>query len=101
MKIGKYLLLWVVITASALGLSAQTLKFGHIDVNQVFMSMPEFNSIQKTLDDETSRLEMQFTVMREELQKLEDDYTKSHDKLTPQQRQEKESEYSVMAERVQ
>jgi outer membrane protein len=93
--------LLLAIAFSGYNLSAQTLKFGHVDLNQVFTAMPEFNNIQKTLEDETSKLEMQFTVMREELQKLEDDYTRNLANLTPQQRQAKETEYTEMAEKVQ
>jgi len=100
MKVKKYLLM-LLIVISGFGLSAQTLKFGHLDVNQVFMAMPEFNTIQKTIEDETSRLEMQFTNMREELQKFENEYEKIASNLTPQQRQDKEREYSEMAEKVQ
>jgi outer membrane protein len=39
--------------------------------------------------------------MREELQKLEDNYTRNLATLTAQQRQEKETEYTEMAEKVQ
>jgi outer membrane protein len=99
-KVKILLLLWVV-AFFGFNLSAQTLKFGHVDLNEVFTEMPEFNNIQKTLDDETSKLEMQFTVMREELQKLESEYAKNREKLTAQQRQEKEKEYTEMAEKVQ
>ena len=101
MKKGKYLILLCTIAFSGFNLTAQQLKFGHVDLNQVFTAMPEFTKIQKTLEDETSKLEMQFTVMREELQKLEDDYTKNRDKLTTQQKQAKEKEYTEMAEKVQ
>ena len=101
MKKGKYLLLLSIFAFAGLNLSAQTLKFGHVDLNEVFTAMPEFNKIQKTLEDETSKLEMQFTVMREELQKFEDDYTKNQNKLTTQQKQAKEKEYREMAEKVQ
>jgi outer membrane protein len=100
MKTGKILVL-LAFVLSGLGLSAQALKFGHVDLNEVFMAMPEFTNIQKTLDDETSKLEMQFTVMREELQKLEDDYMKNQATMTTQQRQAKETEYTEMAEKVQ
>ena len=100
MIVKKYLFS-VVIIMSGFGLYAQTLKFGHLDVNQVFMAMPEFSVIQKTLDGETSKLEMQFTVMREELQKFELEYEKIAANLTQQQRLAKEKEYSEMAEKVQ
>ena len=100
MKIIKQLLLLLMIM-SGIELSAQTLKFGHLDVNQVFMAMPEFEIIKKTLEDETSKLEMQFTIMREELQKFEDEYERTAANLTPQQRLSKEKEYSEMSEKVQ
>ena len=101
MKKGKKILLLIVLGLTWFGLTAQTYKFGHLDVNQIFMAMPEFNNIQKILDEETSRLEMQFTIMREELQKLENEYTKNVATYTPQQIQAKEAEYMEMAEKVQ
>jgi outer membrane protein len=82
-------------------LSAQAPKFGHIDINQLFMVMPEYNTIQKTLDSETAKLESQFTDMREELQKLESDYAQNAASLSQQQRQAKEAEYMTMLEKVQ
>ena len=100
MKVKKYLL-FLLMVISGYGLSAQTPKFGHLDVNQVFMAMPEFSTIQKILEDETSKLEMQFTVMREDLQKFEEDYEKIAANLTPEQRQAKAREYSEMEEKIQ
>ena len=100
-KFGKYFLVPLILFVLGVGTFAQTMKFGHIDVNQVFMTMPETHNIQKTLDDEISTLEMQFTVMREELQKLEDEYVRSMSSLTPEQRQTKEMEYAEMERKVQ
>ena len=97
---GKYLIILIFIL-SGFGLFAQTMKFGHIDVNQVFMTMPEYHNIQKTLDDEISKLELQFTVMREELQKLEDDFMRNMSTYTPLERQTKELEYTEMERKVQ
>ena len=100
-KSGKYFLVLMIFIVSGFGVNAKTLKFGHIDVNQVFMTMPEYHNIEKMLEEEVSKLEMQFTLMREELQKLEDDYVRNMSNLTPQERQNKEMEYVEMERKVQ
>ena len=101
MKIIKKLLLIIIMALPCSGLIAQTPKFGHIDLNAVFMVMPEYSAIQKTLDEETSKLESQFTVMREELTKLENDFAQNAANMTPQQQEQKRTEYVEMTQKVQ
>ena len=101
MKILKHLLLIFLVALPFTGIFAQAPKFGHIDVSAIFMTMPEYSVIQKTLDDETSRLESQLTVMREELTKLEMEFEKTAATLTPQEQEQKQTEYMEMMEKVQ
>ena len=101
MKIIKHLLLIFMATLPFTGIFAQAPKFGHIDMNALFMVMPEYSAIQKTLDEETTRLESQLTVMREDLTKLEREFEQTAASLTPQQQEQKQTEYMEMLERVQ
>ena len=101
MKIVKHLLLIFIVVLPFTGVFAQAPKFGHIDVNAVFMAMPEFSAIQKTLDDETARLESQFTVMKEDLTKMELEFEQTAANLTPEQQEQKRTEYFEMVEKVQ
>ena len=94
MKILKHLLLIFLVALPFTGIFAQAPKFGHIDMNALFMVMPEYSAIQKTLDDETSKLESQLTVMREELTKLEIEFEKTAATLTPQEQEQKRTEYT-------
>lgn len=101
MKINKLLILGLVLMLSGTGLVAQTPKFGHIDVESVLLEMPEYKNIQTVLDEETGKLEAQFTTMREELGKLEADYQQKAATLTDAERQSKESELMTMQQKVQ
>lgn len=101
MRIGKLLILATVIVLTGSTLKAQTLKFGHIDVEALVLEMPEYKTIQTTLDSETSKLESQFTSMREELSKLEADYQKNGAALSATAKEAKEKELVDMQEKVQ
>lgn len=101
MRIGKLLFLAMVMVMSGSVLKAQTLKFGHIDVEAVVAEMPEYKNIQTVLDAETTKLESQFTTMREELGKLEADYQQKAAKLNPGEREAKERELTEMQQKVQ
>jgi outer membrane protein len=101
MRLNKLLILGMVLMLSGAGLSAQSPKFGHIDVESVLLEMPEYKNIQTVLEAETGKLEEQFTTMREELGKLETDYQQNGAALTDAERQTKESELMTMQQKVQ
>jgi outer membrane protein len=50
------------------GLSAQTLKFGHIDFQALLAVMPERDAAKAALDKTTATLESQFAAMQKEAQ---------------------------------
>lgn len=101
MRLNKLFIFGVLLMVSAATLTAQTPKFGHVDVESVLMEMPEYKNIQTVLEQETGKLEDQFTTMREELGKLETNYQQTAQSLTDTERQTKESELMAMQQKVQ
>lgn len=101
MRLGKLFIMAMAIVLTGSALKAQTLKFGHIDIEAVVMDMPEYKNIQTVLDAEAAKLENQFTTMREELGKLEKDYQQKAASFTPQQKEAKEKELMEMQQKVQ
>lgn len=81
--------------------SAQDLKFGHVNVADIVLLMPEYKNISTVMEAESKRLEAQLTSMREELQKIEIEYENNYETYTPVQREMKEQEYATIQQRVQ
>jgi outer membrane protein len=78
----KKLLLAILI---ALPFSAFAQKFGVVDVNKVFTTMPEATAMQQQLSDASKKYEDEFSKLREELDKLYTDYqTIQNDPNTPE-----------------
>jgi len=86
---------------SAQEANAQTLKFGHINRNELIQAMPEFDSanvqLQKFRDDLVNALEL-LTV---EFNNKNDAYTKESKNLTDIVRQSQEQELSDRNRRIQ
>lgn len=80
---------------------AQGLKFGHIDTEAVFTAMPEMALVEKTLEEEYKKQELQLTSLQEQLKTKQDDYTKIAKSLTPEVRAEKEGELMEFNQRIQ
>ena len=91
-------LLTLLLTTSS---SAQDLKFGHVNVADIVLLMPEYKNISTVMEAETKKLEAQLASMREELQKIEIEYENNYETYTPAQREAKEEEYAAMQQRVQ
>jgi outer membrane protein len=101
MRIGKIFFTAFVAILISMPLSAQDLKFGHINIADVVLLMPEYKNISKIMEEETTRLETQFSGMREELTKIEIEYENNYLTYTAEQRVAKEQEYENMQQRVQ
>ncbi len=86
---------------SSFTIYSQNLKFGHVNVADIILLMPEYQNISKIMDEEATTLENQFTAMREELNNIELEYEKNYETYTAEQRQSKEQEYSEIQQRVQ
>ena len=101
MRIRKLVFLAIAMALTGSALKAQTLKFGHIDVEAILTEMPEYKNIQTVLEAETTKLEGQFTTMKEELGKLETDYQQKASTLSAEERAAKEKELTEMQQKVQ
>ena len=83
------------------GLSAQTLKFGHIDFQQLLQLMPEREVAQKAMTKVQSDLEAQLATMQKELQDKGKEYIAQQKTLTDAVRVTKEDELQSLQQRIQ
>lgn len=82
-------------------LSAQTLKFGHIDFQQLLQLMPERDVAQKAMAKVQSDLEVQSTTMQKEYADKLKEYQTQQKTLTDAIRAVKEDELQSIATRIQ
>jgi len=83
------------------GLSAQTLKFGHIDFQQLLQLMPEREVAQKAMTKVQGEMEAQLATMQKELQEKGKDYLAQQKTLTEAIRTTKEDELQSIQQRIQ
>jgi len=83
------------------GASAQTVKFGHIDFQQLFSSMPEKETAQKNLDKVRTELENQSNAMQKEYTDKLKAYQDQQKTFSDAIRQTKEDELQSIAQRIQ
>jgi len=83
------------------GLSAQTLKFGHISFEQLLQSMPERETAQKEIQKKGADLESKLGIMQKEFQDKLKDYTAQQKTLTEAVRADKETELQNIQNRIQ
>lgn len=91
----------LLITLFATTIAAQEVKFGHINVADVILLMPEYKNIETVITQETDKLEKQLNTLQKEVEKIEIDYENNYENYTPQQRAAKEEEYGAMQQRIQ
>ena len=95
-----------ILMAALLGLvfssaAAQAPKFGHVNVADIVLLMPEYKNISVEMETETTRLEGQLSAMQEELQKFELDFENNFESYSAVQREAKQQEYATMQQRIQ
>ncbi len=100
MKIFRLLLVAVILSTTA-GLSAQNLKFGHINVQELITSLPAKQVADKELNSEAQKLQNQLKVMSEELDKKYKDYMLQRDSLSELIRSTREKEIQDYDQRIQ
>lgn len=94
------LLATAALSVAALDASAQQLKFGHFDSGAFLQSMPEAATIQKTLNDEQSKMENQLVALQEDFNKQVQKYQQDAKTMTPEQARTKEEELSELSQRI-
>src|SRR5690554_2165422 len=95
-----------ILMAALLGLvfssaAAQAPKFGHVNVADIVLLMPEYKNISVEMETETTRLEGQLSAMQEELQKFELDFENNFESYSAVQREAKQQEYATMQQHIQ
>ncbi len=100
MKIFKLLLVAVILSATA-GVSAQNLKFGHINVQELISALPAKQVADKELQSEAQKLQNQLKVMSEELDNKYKDYMLQRDSLSELIRSTREKEIQDYDQRIQ
>jgi outer membrane protein len=69
-----------------------TLKLGHVDINQILLSLPQRDSAAVIMEKETKEVQTAFNEMSAEYNKLYDDYEKSASSLTDLVKKAKEAD---------
>lgn len=85
----------------AAGLSAQTLKIGHIESSKLVSAMPEMTEAQKKLEDKQKEVQTESQNLREQYQKLVADYTQNQKTYSDIIRASKEQEITELGQRIQ
>lgn len=80
--------------------NAQTLKFGHIDMQQLIQVMPERTTALATLEKEATELEDMLMTMQQELQTMFQDYTTKRETMSELVRQAKEEDIQTKQQRI-
>lgn len=83
------------------GLSAQTLKFGHIDVQQLVSAMPEKEVAQKAYAKVGTDMETLLTQMQKDLSEKSKEYMAQMKTLSDVVRKVKEDEIQSLNQRIQ
>ena len=98
-NIFKVIVLFVALFAGSV--SAQTLKFGHIDFQQLLQVMPERDAATKALQKHATELENQLTNMQKEYQTKVQAYIAQRDSLSEAVRSAKENDLQDLQQRIQ
>lgn len=94
-------ILFVVLLFAGGVLSAQALKFGHIEFQQVLQAMPEREAAQKAVDKVQTDLENQLGVMQKELNEKGKAYVAQQKTLSDAVKATKEDEINSIQQRIQ
>lgn len=79
---------------------AQTLKFGHINSDELFQIMPERDSVIAKLEARRTELQNTAEIMQVEFNNKYQQYVNSSETLTPLVRKTKEEELGALQERM-
>lgn len=100
MRLLRYVIVAIVVLCSANTVVAQELKFGHINIQEMIMQLPDKIEADKTLKKEAESLQNNLKVMTEDLDKKYNDYMASRDTLPDLIRATKEKEIQDYDQRI-
>lgn len=90
-----------VMMMSASFVQAQTLKFGHINTQELIPNMPEYLEAQKKVEAQAATLENQLGTMQKELQTKMTEYQEQANTMDEIVRQAKEEDLMNLQQRIQ
>ncbi len=85
----------------AASISAQNLKFGHVNTQDLYMAMPEKDSAEVKFKKHVTELQDQAENLQVEFNKKNQDYMKDKATLTPAMKEFKEKELGDLQQRLQ
>jgi outer membrane protein len=95
-----FVILLILVAGAANITQAQTLKFGHIDIQQLIQVMPERTTAIADLEKTAKELEDMLGTMQTELQTMFKDYTEKRDSMSDLVRQAKEEDIQAKQQRI-
>ncbi|MFO8000004.1 MAG: OmpH family outer membrane protein [Marinilabilia sp.] len=101
MKVFKLFAAVVVLLVMTTSVSAQELKFGHLDVQGFISELPEKQAADRELRSEAEQLQSQLQVMRQELDEKYSNYMEQRDSMSKLIRSTREKEIQDYDQRIQ
>lgn len=95
-----FIILFILFAGMANVTKAQTLKFGHIDIQQLIQVMPERATAVAELDKTSKELEDMLGTMQTELQTMFKDYTDKRETMSDLVKQAKEEDIQAKQQRI-
>lgn len=96
----KKFLLVMFIAIPSIAISAQTMKFGHVNSQEILMAMPELESIEKHLDDLQGVWENELLKLREEYNAKIKEYQEKQATMLESIKEVRQSEIAEMEQRI-
>jgi outer membrane protein len=96
-----YIIGAVLFLSSGMKMSAQELKLGHINTQELISMMPESDSAQKKLQKEAQDLEKQMELMQVEYNNKLEQYVNEQEQMSEIIKQTKEEELQSLQQRIQ
>lgn len=97
----RHLILWLLMAAMTCSLSAQTPKFGNIDMGALFAMMPENQSVEKDLAQLQSAYDDEIQKMGEDYQLKVSDFVAVQQTLDPNIAEARAQEIEQLQQRIQ
>lgn len=80
---------------------AQSMKFGHVNTQEIITAMPEYTQAKTKIDALQKQYENDLKIMQDELTKKSQDYEAARDSLPETIRQRRENELQEMYQKIQ
>ena len=100
-QILKSLFIALVLTVSTSVVSAQELKFGHLNSMELMSTLPEKDAAQKQIEEHAAQLEQQQQNMQTELQQKYEEYLSQRDSYSDLVKATKEKDLQDLQQRIQ